>query len=302
MSPDDEPESDDPRAGHDAVDSVGAHDGEDADSPADADERPSHDELRVKDLVGRSREELEEQLDPATMAELASWFLRPSMSEQRERAVPDDVQRGPDAAQLDAFQRLAEMLGETDDIDLAVRERALAAIDPRMCQLLERHEQAADRVLPVRVEPRQVVDETLLPARVRALLVADGEELPALGEPRTLQPSPDVADFLKDNAPQAVLRDLNRPVQEFERRLEPAFPPPSPEEDTTFAIRDALRWRPEKVPPHERPPDARHAWLSLLRGSWPELVAGAKVIRQAEIQAADEQLQRDAEAGIHWGF
>ena len=272
------------------------------DGGAAAEAAPVREEPRAKDLVHSSREQLEEQLDPRTLAELASWFLRPSMAELRERAVPDDVQRGAPAKDMDEFERLAAALG-FEQSDESVVARALAAIEPRAVDLLERHTRAADEILPVRPEPRLVIDETLLPAVVRAALPADGEELPAIGEPRSYEQARDIATLLaQDNAPQAVLRDLNRPVEEYERRLQRAFPPPADEEDVAVAIREALRWRPEPVPPWERMANVQALWRPFLTSPWIELVAQAKAVRQAEVEAADAQMQLEAEAGIIWRF
>ena len=102
----------------------------------------------------------------------------------------------------------------------------------------------------------------------------------------------------RDNAPQAVLRDLNRPVEDFERRLEPAFPPPTADEDMTFAVRDALRWRPEPLPVLDKPLDLRVEWKRYHATPWADLVAQAKAAQDADRKVADEQAAADAAEGL----
>ena len=254
--------------------------------------------LRGKDLVNRSRAELEAELDPATMAELASWFGRPNLSEAREREVPEEL-RARAANDLDQFERLGAAMGMLEEEDRSdVQARAMAAVQPRMLELFDRHHRAADTIRPARPELRPTVDETLVPASVRAMLPTDDDQ-PKIGEPREIEIPRDIANLLEqDNAPQAVLRDLNRPVEEFERRLEPAFPPTPPEDDMTFAIRDALRWRPEPVPVIEPVMVVRHAWRPFLSQPWAEVVAAAVAARKAEVAEADRIMQVEAEAGI----
>lgn len=277
-------------------------------SPAPDDAAGDHpaDEPRARDLIGKSAEELEGQLDPATLAELASWFMRPNLAEPpRVREVPGEARPGQQR-ELDEFERIGLAMGVLDEDGNerdAVREAALAAVDVRMLELFDRHVRVAETILPVRPELEQTIDETIVPAAVRVHLVGEDETAPAIGEPRTYELPRDLEDLLQqDNAPQAVLRDLNRPVEEFELRLEPAFPPPPAEEDRSHAIRDALRWRPEPVPPIERVPLVRDSWYPFLGQPWAEVVAAAKAVRRAEVEAAEAQMQAEAEAGIVWRF
>lgn len=258
-------------------------------------------ELRAKDLIGRSRQELEAELDPATLAELASWFIRPSMVEVLAREVPPEVTAGAGARQLDDFERLGVALGDLEADRTEQRHKAAAAVEPRMVALLERHERAVDIIVPARTF-QSVIDETLFPASVLALVPNEDTPL-AVDEPRLVEIPPDILQLLEsDNAPQAVLRDLNRPVEDFERRMEPVFPPPPPEEDMTFAIRDALRWRPEKMPPPVRVPDVRAEWRVVNRQPWAEQVALARAARAAQVAEADAQAEADAANGIVWRF
>lgn len=298
MPTDDEPEP--PEA-----ESAGTPAAEGASTAADpeAEAEPVSD-LRAKDLIGRSTAELQAELDPATMAELASWFLRPSVADapRVHPAAANAGIGGPSEPELDEFERLGAAMGMLDEDRTAARTAAMAAVIPSMIDLLDRHTRAAAAILPTRAEPRLVLDETILPRSLLALL-PEGDEAAAVAEPRAYERSRDIDQLLEqDNAPQAVLRDLNRPVEEFERRMEPAFPPPSPEEDLTFAIRDALRWRPPPVPFIPRPPDFRAEWKPLLAARWAELAAQAKEIRKAETEAADAQAAADAANGIVWRF
>lgn len=304
MAPDDPP---DPPPGSspaaDGVADAAADDATDdvaeADADAPADEPTS--ELRAKDLIGRSRQELEAELDPATLAELASWFIRPSMVEVLAREVPAEVTAGAGVRQLDDFERLGVALGDLEADRTEQRLKAAASVEPRMVALLERHERAVDLIVPVRTF-ESVIDETLFPASVLALVPNEDTPL-AVDEPRLVEIPPDILQLLEsDNAPQAVLRDLNRPVEDFERRMEPVFPPPPPEQDMTFAIRDALRWRPEKMPPPVRVPDVRAEWRAVNRQPWAEQVAVARAARAAQIAEADAQAEADAANGIVWRF
>ncbi len=256
----------------------------DAATPGATTVAPASD-LRAKDLLTLPREEIEAAIDPATMAELASWFLRPS------RVVVDETISSAPQADLDAFERLALAIGQTDSEDerqerAATRNRALAAVQPVMMEIFDRHEQRAATILPTRPEPRQWIDESIVPRSVRAL-VPTGEDTPAIGEPRLIVRSPDIDALLdEDNAPQAVLRDLNRPVEDYEVRMVPAFPPPAPSDDAPFTIRDALRWRPEPLPDREPFPDHRATWRPLHEAAWPELVKAAAAQRAKDIAEA----------------
>lgn len=283
----------------------GEPDEADDDGSANAEPAPEP-ELRAKDLIGRSTAELQSALDPATMAELASWFLRPSLAEVprvHAAAANAGMGGGPTAAELDEFERLGAAMGHEEEEDrTALRQAAMRAVAPAMVDLLERHTRAAGAILPVRPEPAQVIDETILPRSLLALL-PHGDEPAAIAEARSYERSRDIDALLdQDNAPQAVLRDLNRPVTDFERRLEPAFPPVPPEHDMTFAIRDALRWRPPPVPYIARPPHLRHELAPFMAARWPDLVAEALRVRKAETAAADAQAEADAANGIIWRF
>lgn len=253
------------------------------------DETAARPEPRAKDLIGRSREELEEQLDPRTLAELASWFVRPSRVEVEE-AIES---RGRFARndQLDPIAALGMSMGvldiEESTAQKEAREAAMAAVEPRMVDLLERHERTPERLVKPRPDVKFHVDDTVVPRWIRSLLETDEDGGPRVAEARVLQRSPDIDALLdNDNAPQAVLRDLHRPEETFDRRLEPAFPPPPPEEDMTFAIRDALRWRPEPLPRLERALSPRAEWGDVYTGPWAELVPAARDARQAEADAA----------------
>jgi hypothetical protein len=252
---------------------------------------PALSDLRAKDLLNRPREDLEAELDPQTMAELASWFLRPSRIEVEES---QQTRGGPGVANqsdVDAFERLAMNLGfGAADDDRAEREaaraRAMAAVQPEMMALFAGHERRAATILKPRPDIRMWIDPSILPAVLLSMIsTEDGQ--PAIGEPRVLERSDDITRLLdEDNAPQAVLRDLRRLVEDFERKLEPAFPPPSESEDRTIAIREALRWRPEPIPPREPIPNPREEWRPYRTASWAELVKSAKEIRQQEVDAA----------------
>lgn len=201
-------------------------------SPDDRDEPPApgappRPEPRVKDLLTRPRAEVEGGLDPATLAELESWFARPSVEAVEASAAAEAD------ADADAETRAYEDA-------LARRDRACAAADPAFVDHLERHRRARPPAQPV-FEPRPVIDERIVLPVVRAELERQaGDEA---GLELEYQVPTDVSQILeKHNAPQAILRDLFRPEEEYERRLESPFGE-LPELDPLRESREAMRTR-----------------------------------------------------------
>lgn len=129
-----------------------------------------------------------DQLDPATVAQLAAWFGAPA-------AAFDEV--------------IATRADEPDDPELAARRRvqrdAMAAADPALLARFDAMLGAGDRfihlpeplTLPIE-RPMSKVDVR----HFRALEVAT----------RDWERPDEVVDALEENVPQSVLRDLNRPV------------------------------------------------------------------------------------------
>jgi len=245
--PDDPPRADEPRA----------------DEPR-ADE-PRADEPRAKDVVTRPRAELEEAMDPATLARLASWFDRPS-------AIVVAEQEAVDAEELEFREQLAR------------RAQASAAVDPALVEAILRRQETLRRAVPPVVPPELTVDESILLPLVVSQLDRVSAEEPPSDELYFQQPS-DVEQILaQHNAPQAILRDLFRPATDFELRMEPVFDEP-PFDNAAGEARQAMRerqtppWLTSFLPELTR---ARNESRAILTGSWPEHVAAVLLWHEAE--------------------
>lgn len=140
---------------------------------------------KVKDLI-----------DAATRAELERWFGLPSFQEVEEAR--------------------AEAPPEDPDI-VAVRERrqkAIEAVDPAMLEAHRRRTDPPDDLIrfkpaiDIRVDPEVALLDHAMIDRV------------AIAEPREVEISEELRDDLKDCTPQALLRDLHRPEQDFDKVFE----------------------------------------------------------------------------------
>ncbi len=235
-------------------------------------------DLRAKDVLGRTAEELEElerQLDPSVRAELESWFARPSalvVNEQREaaeQAPPDTLTLGFGDG-MDA-QLAAEAAERKKRVDAAA-----AVIFPWMYDMLERHTRSAERHREI-VPPTPVLDPSIL-----AVAVPAEEEMATIGEPRVYELSREIEAALGEAAPQAVLRDLYRPETEFSIQL---TAPDDASDQPTDAHREvlaALDWRPEPVEVLALAESARlaHAeFREITAPPWAETVPAAKAVR-----------------------
>jgi hypothetical protein len=151
---------------------------------------PSGIEPRVGELLARGAAPAEsEELDPATIAQLAAWFGAPGPAP----AAPD-APRGADAATR--------------------RARALEAVDPGFVSALHARwtrGEALLRVTAPMARPRRAPSK--FDVAVWNLHLGD--------EPREHERPEDIADTLKEPTPQALLRDLHRPEQHWPLRLLP---------------------------------------------------------------------------------
>jgi hypothetical protein len=161
------------------------------------DDNPTSDP-KVKQLLERAPgQPLEDVVDAATAAELERWFGLPSFQEVAEGAKP----------------------AASGDPDLlAVRERrdkAIAAVDPAFLSwCLGRTAGNQDLIkfrstITLRIDPSVAMFDHVL----------DDRDF-TMGEPREREVPEDIQDDLKDSAEQALLRDLHRPVLEFEKMFE----------------------------------------------------------------------------------
>lgn len=246
---------------------------DDDDAPR-APDAPTSD-LRGRDVLARSSEEIEAieaALDPTARAELASWFARPSVA-----VVQEQVRAAP-VAGLEAFGGDIDEVLEAQAAERRARVAALAAvIEPWFYERFERHDRYA-RAFPELVPPPAVLDPSI--ARLR---IPSEDELATIGEPRDYVRSRDIDEALEEAAPQAVLRDLYRPVTEFGREFTSDYQEDQPA-DAHAEVLAALAFRPERpelVSVAEVVREARTAFREATAPPWADLVAQAKAVRAA---------------------
>lgn len=243
------------------------------DAPTEAPTSPAS-ELRAKDLLARSADQVDEltaAMSPGELADLEKWFQRPSAMIVQERLA--------EAAALLAGGEDVEDVDQVLDREFQERQKriavASAAITPAAIALLERHrDHAAGLRQPEPPPPR--FDPSILKVRVPS-----EEELATIGEGRSYQRDNEVEEALAMAAPQAVLRDLYRPVEEFERVL---APPPVDDDaeppiyDAHAVVREVMAWRPER-PTWDRfteaAQDARTRFREGAGGFWGETTVAA---------------------------
>lgn len=158
----------------------------------DRDRSSGGEEPRVGDLLaGRVSQE---ELDPETVAQLAAWFGAP----------------------LPAGAAPPELEGAADPRDEARerRARALDAVDPTFLAALESKWTQGERLLRVTAP--------LTPARPAPSKFDLARWDVRLGdEVRETERPEDIVDALKEPTPQAILRDLHRPEQQWPLRMLP---------------------------------------------------------------------------------
>jgi hypothetical protein len=217
-------------------------------------------------------------LDPAQLAELAAWFALPSTQvyeEQKARAADESAE---EREWREARER---------------RDAATAAADPAFIDHIFRHD---TRPPPFKPLPRM---ELIIDERNRIVLdfvrreldrVEQGEA--AMGEERSYPIPRDIANAItQDNAPQAILRDLFRPVSDYHLRFESPFDE-LPDMDPLAAVREALRQKLEiewTTPAMDGLDALRGEFATFLRASWPDLAADAKAWRAAANAESDAE-------------
>ncbi|MEM9490514.1 MAG: hypothetical protein AAGC55_15310 [Myxococcota bacterium] len=184
--------------------------------PERAEPTAATDEPRVGDLLhGRVSEE---QLDPATIAQLAAWFGAPAQAiVDAERAAGASPGRDPAAPQPPSETPPPR---EAKYSDPALRElwrrryRAMDAVAPDFLAELESWAVESDELLHL-PEPMDLNIESSLAKfdfQVWRLTLLDVREY---------ERPESVWDALSERAPQAVLRDLHRPVLSWSPVLMP---------------------------------------------------------------------------------
>ena len=247
-------------------------------APTGDDRDAPRSDLRARDLLSRSSEELEAieaALDPQQLAELQSWFARPS-----RQVVEEEIAR---TKRVSLGAGLGDEYAEEMDADSAARKKRVAelatVITPEMYDCLERHERNAGRFRDL-VPPAPVLDPSIL-----AITVPTEEQIATIGEPQFYTQPHDIEKDMEDAAPQAVLRDLYRPESEFALQL--VSQTDDEEQVVTDAHREvlaALAFRPERVAVLDSAAEARAAhaeFRELIAPPWPEQVAAARAVRDA---------------------
>lgn len=243
------------------------------DAPPAAPTSPASD-LRAKDLLARAPAQVDEltaAMSPDELADLEKWFQRPSAMVVEQRLS--------EAAALLAGGEDVEDVDQILDREFQERQKRIAlastAITPAAIALLERHrDHAAALRQPEPPPPR--FDPTILKIRVPT-----EDELATIGEGRSYERDGEIEAALAMAAPQAVLRDLYRPVEVFERVL---APPPVDDDaeppiyDAHAVVCEVMAWRPER-PTWDSfaaaARDARTRFLEAAGGFWGETTVAA---------------------------
>jgi hypothetical protein len=229
------------------------------------------DEPRVRDLLRR---------DDGDESELMAWFERPSFAHLTElaAAMPAPPPRPEDDPEVVAIRKR--------------REEVIARVDPRLLAHILRHDDldGLTRLPPPlpgfdERPPMLRFDEAAVPA------IPDADSWPIR------ERGDELDDAVKTCTPQAFLRDLHRPVKDFEILHESAFSdlPEAVGLDTHIvAVREAVttNWRLRDGFPSAAPQIAEHYAdrRSLMTRPW----ADAKSARAKQAEA--ELLGKEAEA------
>jgi len=136
--------------------------------------------------------DLPDEIDPVLVERLMAWFGDgPPIGEETSREDPE----------------MAEMR--------RVRERACAAAEPWLLERIENHLLRADDPLTLPPPPPSMIDLSL----PKFDLARWG--LRSVGEMREVEPPDELYDALRCCTPQALLRDLHRPVFHFRLQMVP---------------------------------------------------------------------------------
>jgi hypothetical protein len=198
---------------------------------------------KVKELLGR---DLHDVVDELTAKELERWFGLPSFADVQEAAA-----KAPEPAE--------------DPEIAAVRERrkqAMAAVEPALLDAIHSRTIDASDTL-VTFAPK--IDVHVDAGIVRLDLDMIDRRM-TIAEPRHFERPMDIEDELRDNTPQALLRDLHRPEIDFDKTFEVIDMAAEQTLDPVAAVEEAMRtnW---KLPPLGEPPTREvHRMLAEARG------------------------------------
>ncbi len=206
----------------------------------DKPDAPAKPDPTVKQLLDRDpATPLEDVIDPATAAELARWFGLPSfqqLAEEPPPVAPDDPERIASRARRDA---------------------AIANIDPKLMAAIDaRFERAWGLLLfdPLQTESKVDLEMPLFKEQL-------ADRLHANTEVREIERPEDIDEELKDQTPQALLRDLHRTVSYFDKLFEVVDAAAEQTLDIVAEVRAAMaaNWR---LPSLGDPPSVEFAKLS----------------------------------------
>jgi hypothetical protein len=219
----------------------------------DPDDAPAPDEPRAGEIArAKSTADLEDKLDPVTIAQLAAWFDLPSFAELEERRQAEDVPTDP------VYARRKE-----------VHARLAQEIDPTIVARMEARTTAGDPL--IRLPPPM---EIRLGEDIRTSKPEQNDYMGVIGEPRELDLPSWLDDVFREQTPQAILRDLHRPELDYQLYFERIEHQPTLAElsnDLHAAIGAPLRVRPD-VPPAWRTIQDAFAELRRWKAtSWAEL-------------------------------
>lgn len=186
----------------------------------DDDDKPSRPSLdpKVKELLERDQgKSLEQIVDEKTAAELQRWFGMPSFEQLEEEGKAPPLTSPEEAAEI---EKRAETLA-------AVSDWMLAALDYR-------HHHAWDVIMfkpmiDVRIDPEMPMFNDSGLARLRVN-----------GEVREVERPSDIEEELKDQTPQALLRDLHRSEETFDKQFEIRDEVAEQAVDATVEVRAAM--------------------------------------------------------------
>ncbi len=194
----------------------------------------------VKQLLERDRDKpLTEVIDAATAAELERWFGLPSF-QQLEEEPPPEKPEDPERVAIRAR-----------------RDAALANVDPRLMAAIDARFELAWGLLkfdPLRTESKVDLEMPLFKEQL-------ADRLHANTEPREIERPEDIDEELKDQTPQALLRDLHRTVSYFDKLFEIVDAAAEQTLDIVAEVRAAMKadWR---LPSLGDPPSVAFGKLS----------------------------------------
>ena len=220
----------------------------------------TEDDPKAKELLS-GEAKLDEVVDEATRKELERWFGLPSIDAE-EAALP----KPPADRELEEAKKR--------------RAWAIEAVDAGfLAQINERVKDRSDELFQFKPDLEVHVDPEIA-AFDHAMLAKVG----AVADPREVERPEDLGDEMKSVAPQALLRDLHRPVTDFTMQLERVDVAAEQKIDIVAEVKTAMRtsW---KLPPLGKLPfvEAREYVEEAHKDrnrSWPEQIRSLKLVNR----------------------